>query len=149
MPPIFTKISIIATIVIIIGGSLTFVMTWQNIGFVEGFLLSWITSFALCVFCIAPIGGVISMLINKSLNTLLPNITTMQLNILFGLCMAMIMESVMSLVTTYNLNGYTSNQDFFGLWFASLLMALPIGIIFSILLSVIVKPKLQQFWANN
>lgn len=145
---VLTKISIIFIIVVTAGGALTFVMTWRNIGFVDGFFISWITSFALCVFCIAPIGGIIAMLINKSLQLLLPKTSPTQRNILFGLCMALIMECIMSVVTTYNLSGFSSSAHFISVWFASLVAALPLGVLFSILLSVVIKPKLAIFWAK-
>lgn len=44
------KIGIIFSIVAVIGGTLTFVMTWNNLGFGDGFLRAWLSSllFALC-----------------------------------------------------------------------------------------------------
>lgn len=142
------KIGIIFSIVAVIGGTLTFVMTWNNLGFGDGFLRAWLSSFALCVVCIAPIGGVIAMLINKILRTLLPTISTVQMNVIFGLCMAVIMESIMAVVTTMNINDFSDWRHFVYMWMASLLTALPIGIFFSIILSLVIKPKLEIFWAK-
>ncbi|HCT72799.1 MULTISPECIES: DUF2798 domain-containing protein [Psychrobacter] len=144
----FEKILIIFSIVAVIGGTLTFVMTWNNIGFGDGFLHAWLSSFALCVVCIAPIGGVIAMLINKILRALLPDISAVQMNVIFGLCMAVIMESIMAVVTTMNINDFSDWHHFFYMWMASLLTALPIGIFFSIILSLVIKPKLEIFWAK-
>lgn len=144
----FKKILIIFSIVAVIGGTLTFVMTWNNLGFGDGFLRAWLSSFALCVICIAPIGGVIALLINKILRALLPDISTVQMNVIFGLCMAVIMESIMAVVTTINLNDFSDWHHFLSMWIASLLTALPIGIFFSIILSLVIKPKLELFWAK-
>lgn len=144
----FEKILIIFSIVAVIGGTLTFVMTWNNIGFGDGFLYAWLSSFALCVACIAPIGGVIAMLINKILRALLPDISAVQMNVIFGLCMAVIMESIMAVVTTMNINDFSDWHHFFYMWMVSLLTALPIGIFFSIILSLVIKPKLEIFWAK-
>lgn len=144
----FKKILIIFSIVAVIGGTLTFVMTWNNLGFGDGFLRAWLSSFALCVICIAPIGGMIALLINKILRALLPDISTVQMNVIFGLCMAVIMESIMAVVTTINLNDFSDWHHFLSMWIASLLTALPIGIFFSIILSLIIKPKLELFWAK-
>ncbi|MGP4969306.1 DUF2798 domain-containing protein [Psychrobacter aquimaris] len=144
----FKKILIIFSIVAVIGGTLTFVMTWNNLGFGYGFLRAWLSSFALCVICIAPIGGVIALLINKILRAVLPDISTVQMNVIFGLCMAVIMESIMAVVTTINLNDFSDWHHFLSMWIASLLTALPIGIFFSIILSLIIKPKLELFWAK-
>ncbi|WP_394213313.1 DUF2798 domain-containing protein [Psychrobacter piscatorii] len=144
----FKKILVIFSIVAVIGGTLTFVMTWNNLGFGDGFLRAWLSSFALCVICIAPIGGVIALLINKILRAVLPDISTVQMNVIFGLCMAVIMESIMAVVTTINLNDFSDWHHFLSMWIASLLTALPIGIFFSIILSLIIKPKLELFWAK-
>ena len=144
----FKKILVIFSIVAVIGGTLTFVMTWNNLGFGDGFLRAWLSSFALCVICIAPIGGVIALLINKILRAVLPDISTVQMNVIFGLCMAVIMESIMAVVTTINLNDFSDWHHFVYMWIASLLTALPIGIFFSIILSLIIKPKLELFWAK-
>ena len=148
MPNLLKKILIIFSIVAVIGGTLTFVMTWKSIGFSPDFLTYWMKSFALCVVCIAPIGGVIAMLINKLLTLILPNISTVKMNIIFGLCMAVVMESIMAGITTANVNGFSDWNHFIYVWIASLLTALPIGIMFSIILSLLIKPKLEIFWAK-
>ncbi|WP_201595535.1 DUF2798 domain-containing protein [Psychrobacter vallis] len=148
MSNILKKILVIFSIVAVIGGTLTFVMTWNSVGFSDDFLAAWLSSFALCIVCIAPIGGVIAMLINKILRVLLPTISAVKMNIIFGLCMAVIMESIMAIVTTINLNDFADWNHFLYMWIASLLTALPIGIVFSIILSLIIKPKLEIFWAK-
>lgn len=148
MPPIVQKIGVIASLVILFGGILTFAMTWKSIGFSDGFLLSWLSSFLLCVLCIAPIGGLIAMLLTKTLNAAFPALGKLPMNLLFGLCMAIIMESVMSAVTTANLHGLLGGQQFYALWLSTLLTALPIGIVFSVLISLILKPKIETFWAR-
>lgn len=142
------KILIIFSIVAVIGGTLTFVMTWKNTGFGPDFLTDWLKSFALCVVCIAPIGGVIAMLINKALTVILPEASAVKMNVIFGLCMAVIMESIMAGITTANVNGFSDLNHFIYGWLASLLTALPIGIMFSIILSLLIKPKLEVFWAK-
>lgn len=148
MSKILQKILIILSIVAVIGGTLTFVMTWKSTDFGPDFLTYWLKSFALCVACIAPIGGVIAMLINKALTVILPNASAVKMNIIFGLCMAVVMESIMAMITTINVDGFSDWNHFIYIWVASLLTALPIGIMFSILLSLIIKPRLEIFWAK-
>lgn len=60
MPKLAKKILTIAPIIIALGGTLTFLMTWRSIGFTDTFVSSWLSSFALSVLCIAPLGGLIS-----------------------------------------------------------------------------------------
>jgi len=147
MAKIYYKVGIIASIIIVTGGMLTFAMAWRSIGFTESFLSSWLSSFVLCVLCIAPLGSVISVLVNKALQRVLPrNTSAVKLNTIFGLCMALIMESIMACVTTWHLTSAATMNDFVSLWSSVLLTALPIGIVISIVLSLIIKPRLQLFW---
>jgi len=147
MAKIYYKVGIIASIIIVTGGMLTFAMAWRSIGFTEDFLSSWLSSFALCVLCVAPLGSVISVLVNKVLQRVLPaNTSAVRLNTIFGLCMALIMESIMACVTTWHLTAAANIHDFISLWSSVLLTALPIGIVISIVLSLIIKPRLQLFW---
>ena len=148
MPKLLKKICIILSIVISIGGTLTFVMTWKSIGFSESFLASWISSFALCVVFIAPIGGIIAMLIHKALAAILPNIPKVRMNVIFGLCMAVTMESIMAVITTINTNGVSDWNYLAAVWASTLLAALPIGIVFSVIVSLIIKPKLEVMLAE-
>lgn len=148
MPKFLKKICVISSIVIIIGGILTFIMTWNSIGFHESFLTSWISSFALCVAFIAPIGGIIAMLIHKVLAAILPNISKVKMNVVFGLCMAVTMESIMAVITTINTNSFSDWNHLTSVWASTLLAALPIGIVFSVIMSLIIKPKLEVILAE-
>lgn len=147
MPKLAQKILIIASIITTLGGTLTFLMTWRSIGFSETFVTSWLSSFALSVLCIAPLGGVISYALNRTINAVLPNFSSLQKNITFGFGMAFIMEAIMGAVTTMNLHGYESSV-FASQWSAAFLAALPVGIVFSIVMSLVIKPRLETFLAS-
>lgn len=147
MPKLAQKILIIASIITTLGGTLTFLMTWRSIGFSETFVTSWLSSFALSVLCIAPLGGIISYALNRTINAVLPNFSSLQKNITFGFGMAFIMEAIMGAVTTMNLHGYESSV-FASQWSAAFLAALPVGIVFSIVMSLVIKPRLETFLAS-
>ncbi|WP_137170263.1 DUF2798 domain-containing protein [Marinomonas sp. FW-1] len=142
------KIAVIVSLVIAIGGSLTFLMTWRNIGFTQDFMTSWLSSFALCILCIAPIGGVIAFMVNRLVNMLFPSLSSMKQNIVFGLIMAVLMESIMAVVTTVNLHGFLALKDLINFWIATFMAALPAGLAISVLMSLVIKPKLAAFWAK-
>ncbi|MGO2512072.1 DUF2798 domain-containing protein [Marinomonas polaris] len=142
------KIAIIVSFVIAIGGSLTLLMTWKNIGFTDGFMGAWLSSFALCVLCIAPIGGVIAFMINRLVNLVFPSLSSVKKNIVFGLIMAVLMESIMAVVTTMNLHGFMVLKDFIDFWLVTFVSALPAGLAISVLMSLVIKPKLAAFWAK-
>ena len=147
MPKLAQKILIIASIITTLGGTLTFLMTWRSIGFSDTFVTSWLSSFALSVLCIAPLGGIISYALNRTINAVLPNFSSLQKNITFGFGMAFIMEAIMGAVTTMNLHGYESSV-FASQWSAAFLAALPVGIVFSIVMSLVIKPRLETFLAS-
>ena len=69
-------------------------MTWKNIGFTDGFMGAWLSSFALCVLCIAPIGGAIAFMINRLVNLVFPRLSSVKKNIVFGLIMAVLMGNL-------------------------------------------------------
>ncbi len=148
MSKMLQKIAIIACLVMVMGGTLTFVMTWRNLGFGEGFMMAWLSSFALCVLCIAPIGGVISYLVHHLVDGALPNISKLKQDLVFGLIMALIMESIMAIVTTLNVHGLLALEAFIKQWSTTLLTALPMGIVFSIVMSLVIKRRLAAFWAK-
>ena len=147
MPNLAKKILTIAPIVIALGGTLTFIMTWRSIGFTDTFISSWASSFALCVLCVAPLGGFISYLIHRAINNIAPRLSTIQKNVAFGVCMAFIMELIMGAVTTWNLHGFTASV-FANQWFSAFLAALPIGILFSVAMALVIKPRLEAFLAS-
>ncbi|RBP81845.1 DUF2798 domain-containing protein [Marinomonas rhizomae] len=142
------KIGVIASLVIIIGGFLTLLMTWRNIGFIDGFIVAWLSSFALCVLCIAPIGGGIAFVVNRLVNLIFPALSYVKKNIVFGLVMAVLMESIMAVVTTINLHGFMVLKEFVDFWLATFISALPAGLAISVLMSLVIKPKLAAFWAK-
>lgn len=142
------KIGVIFGLVVTFGGFLTLLMTWKNIGFTDGFIGAWLSSFALCVLCIAPIGGVIAFIINRLVNLIFPSLSSVKKNIAFGLVMAVMMESIMAVVTTINLHGFMLIKEFVDFWLATFVSALPAGLAISVLMSLVIKPKLAAFWAK-
>lgn len=148
MSKIVQKIGVIASLVITFGGFLTLLMTWKNIGFTDGFIGAWLSSFALCVLCIAPIGGVIAFTINRLVTLIFPSFSSVKKNIAFGLVMAVMMESIMAVVTTINLHGFMLIKEFVDFWLATFVSALPAGLAISVLMSLVIKPKLAAFWAK-
>ena len=142
------KIGVIFGLVVTFGGFLTLLMTWKNIGFTDGFIGAWLSSFSLCVLCIAPIGGVIAFIINRLVNLIFPSLSSVKKNIVFGLVMAVMMESIMAVVTTINLHGFMLIKEFVDFWLATFVSALPAGLAISVLMSLVIKPKLAAFWAK-
>lgn len=69
--PVIYKILVMVSIITIVGGSLTGIMTYVNVGASEQFYTDWFTSFISAVLVMAPVGLVIMTLMHKLVNKLL------------------------------------------------------------------------------
>ncbi|GHE94844.1 hypothetical protein GCM10011501_25410 [Thalassotalea profundi] len=58
--------------------------------------------------------------------------------------MAVIMESIMAIITVLNNHSDKSYYEIYNLFFKSLLYALPIGLTFSCLITLVIKPKIEK-----
>lgn len=145
---ILKKLLVLVPLIFTLIGALTFVMTYQNIGFVDGFFEQWMYSTILSATTMAPLGFLMITLVTKAVNMLLPNQKEAFKNIVIGISMAIIMESIMALVTTMNNLGFTATIEFISFWWQAFLIALPVGLMISVVMTMTIKPKLERFLAS-
>ncbi|MCC5517125.1 DUF2798 domain-containing protein [Vibrio splendidus] len=143
--PVLYKILVMMSLMLTIGGSLTAVMTYMNVGFGEAFIGNWFSSLALAVVIMMPIGMVMMTLVTKLVDKVLPNYGEKARNLIVGLIMAFIMESIMAFVTAANNIGFSDTSAFTSGWFNGFIAALPIGLTIMVVMSMTVKPKLERF----
>ncbi|MFA0324301.1 DUF2798 domain-containing protein [Vibrio splendidus] len=143
--PVLYKILVMMSLMLTIGGSLTAVMTYMNVGFGEAFIGNWFSSLALAVVIMMPIGMVMMTLVTKLVDKVLPNYGEKARNLIVGLIMAFIMESIMAFVTAVNNIGFSDTSAFTSGWFNGFIAALPIGLTIMVVMSMTVKPKLERF----
>ncbi len=142
--PLWQKVALMLTMMSIMGGTLTGVMTYINLGYSEGFYQSWLTSFVLATVILMPVGYVLMDKVEACFCKLLPNLDYKPRSLLVGLVMALIMESLMAIVTTINNVGFSTDASFVDSWFAALLAALPVGIGMMLVMSMTIKPKVDR-----
>jgi hypothetical protein len=142
------KILVVVPLVLTLIGSLTFVMTYQNIGFGELFLYQWIESTLLVATTMAPLGFLMIAVISKMVVLVLPKASEAKRNVVIGVTMALVMESIMALVTTLNNTGFPAISEFFTAWWSALIIALPLGLLISLLMTTFIKPKLERYLAS-
>ncbi|MDP4489500.1 MULTISPECIES: DUF2798 domain-containing protein [Pseudoalteromonas] len=142
------KVLVAAPMVVALVGILTFVMTYQNIGFTNRFVEQWLTSTLLSATTIAPIGFAMVMVISKVAESLMPNTAKIIKNTVIGISMAIIMEGIMAAVTTINNVPYRSMSEFINTWFHAFTIALPVGLLISVFMTLTVKPRLERFMAS-
>lgn len=149
MSKLFKKITVVLCLIVLFGGTLTWMMAYSNSGFSKIFLTDWLSSFLLCVMVMAPLGGGISYLLHKLVSNVFGQFSELKRNIIFALLMAIFMESIMAVVTITNNIGFIDINHFASAWLKAFLLALPIGICFSILASTTIKPRLEQYFKNK
>jgi len=142
--PLVYKVLIILSIMSVIAGSLTGVMTYMNVGYSNTFLTDWLSSF-LSAFILMPIGLLLMGLITKFVEQQMPNTNEHKRNLIVGAIMACVMESIMAFSTTTTNIGYSTSTEFLSAWLTSTLAALPLGLTFMVIMSMIIKPKLELF----
>lgn len=141
------KILVMIGMMIIIGGVFTAIMTYVNMGFTDDFFTMWSKSLFFAVVFMMPLGGIIMFLSGKFIKFIFPNLKQILQNILVGVCIALCMESIMAISTTINIIGYPSFELFSSFWLKSYLAALPFALIFSPIMTIIIKPRIEKFLA--
>lgn len=142
--PLIYKVLVVLSIMSVMGGSLTGVMTYMNVGYANTFYSDWLSSF-LGAFMLMPVGFLLMELITKLVVQWLPNTDAHARNLVVGGLMACIMESMMAFSTTVNTLGFSSSADFLTGWLFSFLAALPLGLTLMVVMSLTVKPKIERY----
>lgn len=152
MPKLLKKIAIILSLITTIIGSLTFVMTYMNIGFGNDFLSQWLTSFLLAATTMAPLGFVMVAIISKLVTMVMPKASEAKRNLAVGIAMAFVMEGSMALVTTMNNLGFPATAEriypWLQEWGQAFLVALPLGLVIGLIMSIFIKPRLERVMAS-
>lgn len=141
-------LSVMSTLV----GTITAIMTLANpqpSQPSQPFLSTWVSSFIFALLVMLPIGATIFTVLSKLINLYLPTWSVVQKNLLQGAFMALIMESIMAVVTIISGHNYASLTQFVGMFFNSLVYALPVGLTFSCLMTLVIKPRIEKMLANE
>ncbi|MDO6694251.1 DUF2798 domain-containing protein [Aliiglaciecola sp. 3_MG-2023] len=143
------KIVVLLPVAMLLTGLLTAIMTSVSIQPEQAFIPTWLEAFTFAFLIMLPCGGVIFYFVNKAVQQMFGSFTVLQRNLIHGLTMAFIMETILALVTTASNRGFPSFELFFKEAALSLVAALPIGIAMACLMSLVVKPKLEAHFASG
>lgn len=144
MPLKFKRVTILFLVMLFMVGSITAIMTIANLEDSQRFLKVWLNAFLFTFLVLIPTGGCVFIILSKLINHWCSAWSVLQKNLLQGLLMAVAMESIMATVLTIKSGVYESITHFFALFFNSLLYALPVGITLSLIMTLVIKPKLEQ-----
>jgi hypothetical protein len=145
---IIKKALVMLSLIFTLIGLLTFAMTYQNIGFNEQFFEKWLTSTLWSATTMAPLGFIMIAIISKLVSIALPKATESRQNFVIGVSMAVIMESIMTLVTTINNIDINTVTELTIYWWQAFVIALPLGLLISLIMSLFVKPRLDRYMAS-
>ncbi|GAB6070909.1 hypothetical protein JCM30760_20060 [Thiomicrorhabdus hydrogeniphila] len=92
-----------------------------------------------------PVGLLIMKVVSTIIEKWLPNMTTLKHNLLMGLFMACIMETLLAFSTAVNIFGFSSTEMFYSAWFQGFLASLPLGLVIMLVMTMSVKPRMEKF----
>lgn len=142
------KIFVMIGMMSLIAGTFIAIMTYVNIGFSDEFFSRWSSSLFFAILVMMPLGGVLMFIANKIVKNGFPNLKEIMQNILIGFLMALSMEAVMATVTTLNTIGYENINLFSSFWLKSYLLALPFALVFSPIMTIFIKPRMDVYLAK-
>ena len=143
------KILVMIGMMSLIAGTFIAIMTYINIGFSDQFFLKWSESLFFALIVMMPLGGVFMFLSNRFIKFIFPNLRYILQNILVGICMALCMESIMAISTTVSIIGYPNFDSFSSFWLKSYLAALPFALVFSPIMTLLIKPRIERFLSKK
>ena len=132
----------------LIAGSFIAIMTYVNIGFSDDFFTKWYTSLFFTIIVMMPLGAILMYLANKIVKFTFPSLKVIMQNILIGMIMALSLEAIMAVITTINTIGYQNYDLFSSFWLKSYLIAVPIALVISPLMTIFIKPTLDAYLAK-
>ncbi|AYO19748.1 conserved membrane hypothetical protein [Vibrio owensii] len=143
--PLIHKIAVVLGMMTLMGGTLTGVMTYMNVGYSDSFFSDWLRSFLMAIVVLMPTGMVMMTLMTKLVGKLFSRASEKQKNLVVGVFMALIMESVMAFITAANNIGFEDVSLFGSAWLKGLFAALPVAMVLMTITSMTIKPKIERF----
>lgn len=140
--PLLYKVLVVLAMMTVLGGILTGIMTYMNVGYTDTFFVNWSRAL-LAAFAVMPIGILLIGLVTKWVNRLLPNTKEYQRNLIVGVLMACTMEAMLAFSTAARTTGLSDKVAFLNGWLEGFLVALPVGLTLMIVVSMTVKPKIE------
>lgn len=133
LPAILVLVAIIITI-----------MTWVNLMTFRGFFDAWSRAFLFAVVTVLPIGGLMFLALYQFIRRVFAKWPAMLSNLLLGVALTLILQSIMALTTTASIQNFNSVNQFFNLYLMSFLYALPVGLLFACAAAVTVNFEIEH-----
>jgi hypothetical protein len=133
--PLFTVMPVIALV-------LSGVITWINLGWVDGFVGRWLKAFATAL-PVLPLGLITLVALERVLGPRLRSLPRVVAGVVLALCTASVMETLMAGVVTLSNQGV--QPDFLAQWAAAFWRSLPVGVLVGLLMTFVIKPRMARW----
>lgn len=133
--PLFTVMPAIALV-------LSGVITWINLGWVDGFTARWLGAFATAL-PVLPLGLITLMALERVLGPRLRTLPRVAAGVVLALCTASVMETLMAGVVTLSNQGL--RPDFAAQWATAFWRSLPVGVCIGLLMTFVIKPRMARW----
>tara|TARA_R110001583_G_scaffold145698_1_gene297689 strand:- start:13741 stop:14223 length:483 start_codon:yes stop_codon:yes gene_type:complete len=140
-----TKLSIVLTIISLLIATITGIMTYVNLSPTQDFIESWVSAFIFAFLVMLPIGMVMFLIMSRFVNRVFISFSSVQRKLIQGVLMAILMESILAVVTTSVNHDYINLFQFFNIASTSFIYAIPVGLTFACLMTLVIQPKLEGF----
>lgn len=146
--PVLHKLLVITSVISVMAGTITGIMTYVNLGYGPDFFANWFSSLVLAVCILVPAGYVVMTSINWVVARLFTALSDFNKNLIVGVLMAVAMESIMALSTAANTIGFGDIAAYISACISGFVTALPVGVAMSLIMTLTVKPRLEKFMAS-
>lgn len=139
---------VVLAVFTLIGGPISGITTYANLGFTPTFMSDWRSSFFKSLLVMLPAAFLLMLIVDKFIKRLFLTLSPFSQNIINGLIFGTLMQGVVTAVTTANNVGFTSVAAFVPAWLQGFASALPLGIVISLLMTTVIKPRLEAYMAT-
>lgn len=140
------KVSIALAIILSFTGITTAAVTFYKMSGTQSFWIEWFAIWMRAAFVMVPIGLLILAGVNKVIDLAVPNTAEMPRKYIQSLIMPLVMGSLMAGVATLQLHGWSGG--FWTFWSSAMIPALPIAFLVGIMMTFVIKPKLDAVMAE-
>ena len=141
-PPTWRRLLPLFTVMPFIALILSGVITWINLGWVDGFVARWLLAF-LTALPVLPLGLITLMTLERVLRPRLRFLPNVMAGVVLALCTATIMETLMASAVTLSNHGL--GPDFAAQWATAFWRSLPVGVVIGLLMTFVIKPRLARW----
>jgi hypothetical protein len=141
-PPRWRRLLPLFTVMPVIAFILSGVITWINLGWVDGFAARWLLAF-LTALPVLPLGLITLLTLERVLRPRLRFLPNVMAGVVLALCTATIMETLMASAVTLSNHGL--GPDFASQWATAFWRSLPVGVVIGLLMTFVIKPRIARW----